>query len=47
VVAAQGQPAASPSPNVDPELAIVVDAWDRLPEAVRAAIVAMVTAISK
>jgi hypothetical protein len=28
----------------DPDLATVVDAWDRLPEAVRAGIVAMVKA---
>jgi hypothetical protein len=30
----------------DPDLAIVVDAWDRLPAAVRAGIVAMVEAAS-
>jgi hypothetical protein len=31
----------------DPDLATVVNAWDRLPEAVRAGIVAMVKAASK
>ena len=31
----------------DPDLAAVVDAWDRLPEAVRAGIVAMVKAAAK
>jgi hypothetical protein len=31
----------------DPELAAVIDAWDRLPEAVRAGIVAMVQAAVK
>jgi hypothetical protein len=31
----------------DPDLAAVIDAWDRLPEAVRAGIVAMVKAASK
>jgi hypothetical protein len=41
-VAAQGQRAA----QSDPDLATVVDAWDRLPEAVRAGIVAMVKAAS-
>jgi hypothetical protein len=30
--------------QTDPNLATVVDAWDRLPEAVRAGIVAMVKA---
>ena len=30
--------------QTDPDLAAVVDAWDRLPEAVRAGIVAMVRA---
>jgi hypothetical protein len=30
--------------QTDPELAAVIDAWDRLPEAVRAGIVAMVMA---
>jgi hypothetical protein len=29
---------------VDPDLAAVIDAWDRLPEAVKAGIVAMVKA---
>jgi hypothetical protein len=34
--------------QTDPDLAAVVDAWDRLPEAVRAGIVAMVeTALGK
>jgi hypothetical protein len=33
-----------PEQPTDPDLAIVVDAWDRLPEAVRAGIVAMVRA---
>jgi hypothetical protein len=28
--------------QTDPDLATVIDAWDRLPEAVRAGIVAMV-----
>jgi hypothetical protein len=42
-VTAQGQRAA---PD-DPDLATVVDAWDRLPEAVRAGIVAMVKAASR
>jgi hypothetical protein len=32
---------------VDPDLATVVDVWDRLPEAVRAGIVAMVQAATK
>jgi len=31
----------------DPELAAVIDAWDRLPEAVRAGIVAMVKVAAK
>ena len=31
----------------DPDLAILVNTWDRLPEAVRAGIVAMVKAASK
>jgi hypothetical protein len=31
----------------DPDLKAVVDAWDRLPETVRAGIVAMVQAASK
>jgi hypothetical protein len=31
----------------DPDLKAVVDAWDRLPEAVRAGIVAMVKAATK
>ena len=30
--------------QIDPDLAAVIDAWDRLPEAVRAGIVAMVRA---
>jgi hypothetical protein len=42
-MAAQGQRAALD----DPDLATVVDAWDRLPEAVRAGILAMVKAASK
>jgi hypothetical protein len=33
--------------QTDPDLAAVVAAWDRLPEAVRAGIVAMVKAASK
>jgi hypothetical protein len=41
-MSAQGQRAALD----DPGLATVVDAWDRLPEAVRAGIVAMVRAAS-
>jgi hypothetical protein len=32
---------------VDPDLAIVIDAWDRLPEAVRAGILAMVKATTQ
>jgi hypothetical protein len=31
----------------DPDLAAVIAAWDRLPEAVRAGIVAMVQAVAK
>jgi hypothetical protein len=31
----------------DPDLAVVIEAWDRLPEAIRAGIVAMVRAASK
>jgi hypothetical protein len=42
-VAAHWQRAA----QTDPDLAAVIDAWDRLPEAVRAGIVAMVKAASK
>jgi hypothetical protein len=33
--------------QTDPDLAAVIDAWDRLPEAVRAGIVAMVRAAVK
>jgi hypothetical protein len=33
--------------QTDPDLAAVIDAWDRLPEAVRAGIVAMVQAAAK
>jgi hypothetical protein len=33
--------------QTDPELAAVIDAWDRFPEAIRAGIVAMVKAASK
>jgi hypothetical protein len=33
--------------QTDPDLATVVNAWDRLPEAVRAGIVAMVKAASR
>jgi hypothetical protein len=33
--------------ELDPDLAAVVAAWDRLPEAVKAGIVAMVRAASK
>jgi hypothetical protein len=33
--------------QTDPDLAAVVDAWDRLPEAVRAGIVAMARAATK
>jgi hypothetical protein len=32
---------------LDPDLALIVDAWDRLPAAVKAGIVAMVRAASK
>jgi hypothetical protein len=42
-MSAQGQRAAP----TDPDLAAVIDAWDRLPEAVRAGIVAMVKAASR
>jgi hypothetical protein len=40
---AQGQRAKSN----DPDLTVVVDAWDRLPEAVRASILMLVKAASK
>jgi hypothetical protein len=43
LMAARGQRAASN----DPDLTAVIDAWDRLPEAVRAGIVAMVKAASQ
>jgi hypothetical protein len=33
--------------QTDPELAAIIDAWDRLPEAVRAGIAAMVKAAAK
>jgi hypothetical protein len=33
--------------QTDPDLTTVVDAWDRLPEAVRAGIVAMVRASTR
>ncbi len=33
--------------SIDPELSAVIDTWDRLPEAVRAGIVAMVKAAAK
>jgi hypothetical protein len=33
--------------QTDPDLVAVIDAWDRLPEAVRAGIVAMVKAATK
>jgi hypothetical protein len=33
--------------QTDPDLATVVNAWDRLPEAVRAGVMAMVKAASK
>jgi hypothetical protein len=33
--------------QTDPDLATVLNAWDRLPEAIRAGIVAMVKAASK
>jgi hypothetical protein len=32
--------------KIDPDLRVVVDDWDRLPEAIRAGIVAMVKAAS-
>ena len=35
------------SHDLDPDLALIVGVWDRLPEAVRAGIVAMVKAASK
>jgi hypothetical protein len=41
-MSAHGQRATSS----DPDLAAVIDAWDRLPEAVRAGIVAIVKAAS-
>jgi hypothetical protein len=33
--------------QTDPDLAVIIDAWDRLPEAVKAGIVAMVKAAAK
>jgi hypothetical protein len=39
-----GHHLATDTRQTDPDLATVVDAWDRLPEAVRAGIVAMVRA---
>ena len=33
--------------QTDPDLAVVIDAWDRLPEAVRAGIVAIVQAAGR
>jgi hypothetical protein len=42
-MSAQGQRAALS----DPDLSAVVEAWDRLPEAVRAGIVAMVRASTR
>jgi hypothetical protein len=41
---AQGQRAEQDLLETDPDLTVVIDAWDRLPEAVRAGIVAMVRA---
>ncbi len=38
---------ATDSCQTDPDLAAVVDAWDRLPEAIRAGITAMVKTASK
>jgi hypothetical protein len=44
-VAAPARPqSATDTCQADPELAAVVEAWDRLPEAVRAGIVAMIGA---
>jgi hypothetical protein len=44
-------PVATPLPcdtcQTDPDLAAIIDAWDRLPEAIRAGIMAMVRAASK
>jgi len=42
-LAAHGQPVASN----DPDLAAVIEAWDRLPAVIRAGIVAMVNAALK
>ena len=39
-----GHPLATDTCQTDPDLAAVIAAWDRLPEAVRAGIVAMVRA---
>ena len=35
----------SDSPPSDPDLAVVIDAWAKLPEAVRAGILAMIRAV--
>jgi hypothetical protein len=45
----QDRPQTTPqfTPRSDPGLAAVVDAWPRLPEALRAGILAMVTSTSK
>jgi hypothetical protein len=37
----------APASNADPRLADVIDAWDRLPEAIRAGIMAMIGVASK
>ena len=42
-----GHQLATDTCQTDPDLAAVIDAWDRLPEAVRAGIVAMVQATAK
>jgi hypothetical protein len=41
---AERQSTATESATFEPALVVIVDAWDRLPEAVRAGIVAMVKA---
>jgi hypothetical protein len=37
----------APASNADPRLTMLIDAWDRLPEAIRAGIVAMIGVASK
>lgn len=40
-------PSAKPTPPTDPDLSAVVAAWDYLPPAVRAGIVAMIEALGR